>query len=117
MNRQSWREILKDDKQEDWEWYCRWLQDECNYTYSVEAIDNVLIDIFSPIESCHNPYYFIHNAQHAEIPGIYNYLKANVTDYYDNDYKLVYYKSYLDAKLDLIEAYEKLRLDQNSRRS
>lgn len=114
MTYKDWLKILEEDKPEDWEWYCRWLQDECNYTYSVEAVDNVLIDTFIPIQSCHHPYYFIHSSQHEQIPGIYNYLKSNCIDYDDNDYKLVYYESYLDAKLDLIEAYEKLRLAENS---
>jgi hypothetical protein len=117
MQKEDWIKLLKDDKQEDWEWYARWLQDEENNEIGANVVKYILKEVKQP-ENSKNYYgeYFYY--WYRETIGsmtnlvgppyieddVFNNLKSE--DRYSNGWA-VRYKTVLEAKLDLINAREK----------
>jgi hypothetical protein len=112
MKSEDWIEILKNNKEEDWLYYGIWLQDEQNRPFANEAILWML-------SSFQEGFYFLEtkSERRNSLPeDIYNRLNKSKDVYmnnYSSDY-ITYYKSVLEAKLDLINAYERTKLEENS---
>lgn len=119
MKSEDWIEILKNNKEEDWLYYGIWLQDEQNRPFANEAILWTISNRISTIESIRPGFYFLEtkSERRNSLPeDIYNRLNKS-KDVYMNNYSgdyITYYSSVLEAKLDLINAYERTKLEENS---
>jgi hypothetical protein len=119
MKNSDWIKILEDHKEEDWLYYGIWLQDEQNRPLSNEAILWMISNKIDPIDSCQKGFYFwetLTKRRNSLPEDVYNKLNKS-KDVYMNNYAgdyIIYYKSVLEAKLDLINAYERTKLEENS---
>jgi hypothetical protein len=114
MNEQNWKKILERDDKEDWLWYARWLRDEQENESKARAVEWLINE--------------------DKYPDLYKYLDYIAYCWYQKTYETSYkhnsivekdifvelnkqytasylkftvdHKTILDAKLDLINAYE-----------
>jgi hypothetical protein len=109
MTEKDWLKILEKDNREDWEWYARWLQDEEDNEIRANTVKWI-------IKEAKHPEHFKGNTIHAyywykEIFGSGaslvgpSSIEADV--FYNLESEGRYYKTVLDAKLNLINAREK----------
>jgi hypothetical protein len=114
MTYEDWIKILEENSREDWLWYARWLQDENNDDIRAEAINFILENNIEPHYSTTTQTYDWWSKDHkwVQLSWEYKYslidfiLFKNLWNYEGicKDY-WVGYKTMLDAKLALIEAW------------
>lgn len=118
MKNEDWIKILEGNSREDWEWYARWLQDENNDDLRAEAINFILENNLEPHYSLATRTYDWWSEEYIELSDQYKYSLLNlellsILNNYTSICKnyWVGYKTLLDAKLALIEAWMCTKMD------
>jgi hypothetical protein len=110
MTQNDWIKILEKDKQEDWEWYARWLLDEKDDQLRARAITEYIINKsprFSKLTETYDWWISSHTTDN-DVDDIEDEIFKNL-----HNRKRVFceHNSIVEAKLALIEAWLSANMD------